>query len=405
MRKFLRVVKNLILLALLVVSGIMIYRPLREFHVVERLRYGLGGMGEQGWEEIARQEGTASSAEEYYYGQLSDDLKEVYRELYVRIMRYEDAGPVFAQVNLDDFWKVYYGVLNDHPEIFWLGASAQVSESSLTGHIVSYEFESIVPSEIRDDLREELEDAADLCVNRIDPYASDYEKIKFVYEYIIDQTEYGDAARPDSQNIQSVLLNRKSVCAGYSRAFQYILHRCGMFCTYLTGKIADGGDHGWNMVRLDGNYYFVDVTWGDPVFVNQEEGTSGDSSARGINYNYLCCTAGDLYKTHIPDERVALPPCDRDDYNYYKLNNCYFETFSYDTVYSYLMNSVWNGEESAVLKFGSREAFEQAETEMFEGKLLNDAAQYLMQINGVSRWNYRYHTDDDFYVITLYWYS
>ena len=320
-------------------------------------------------------------------------------------MQYEDSGPLYAAVTLDDFWTVYYAVLNDHPEIFWLGASAQVSESSLTGRIVSYDFESIIDPGIRDDLRMELEASADLCVNQMDSYASDYEKIKFVYEYIIDVTEYGDAERSDSQNIQSVLLNRRSVCAGYSRAFQYILHRCGMFCTYLTGTIIDGGDHGWNMVRIDGNYYYVDVTWGDPVFVNQEEGTSGDLSARGINYNYLCCTASDLFKTHVPDDKVPLPPCDDDSYNYYRLNGCYFDTFNYDTIYSHLMNSVWNGDASAVLRFGTREAYDQAVYELFEGKLLNDAAQYLMQINGVHRWNYRYHTDDDFYTVTLYWYS
>ena len=172
-----------------------------------------------------------------------------------------------------------------------------------------------------------------------------------------------------------------------------------MFCTYITGTIKDGGDHGWNMVRIDGNYYYVDVTWGDPVFMNQVEGASGSRT----NYNYLCCTEMDLFKTHTPDDSVELPECTSDAYNYYKLNGYYYEWFDYNTIYNALMNSVWNGESSIVMKFGSREAFDSAVYELFQGNLLNDAGQYLMSVNGVSTWNYRYHTDENFYLVTIYW--
>ena len=35
--------------------------------------------------------------------------------------------------------------------------------------------------------------------------------------------------------------------------------------------------------------------------------------------------------------------------------------------------------------------------------MLNDAGQYLMEINGTDTWSYRYQTDDNFYLITIYW--
>lgn len=105
-------------------------------------------------------------------------------------------------------------------------------------------------------MKAQLEAAANECIYSIPSDASDYEKIKYVYEYIIDLTDY-DANGIDTQNIQSVLLYQKSVCAGYSKAFQYILNRMGLFCTYITGTIRDGGDHGWNMVRIGENYYYV----------------------------------------------------------------------------------------------------------------------------------------------------
>lgn len=367
-------------------------------HIVERVKYELDGSGMEVWEQAALENGIDNTVEEYYYDHLPKELQETYRELYVKIMNNEDSGNVLSSVSVDDFWKTYYSVLADHPEIFWIGMSAQIEESGFTKHVISYKLESIVPLEERQAMRERLEAAADACVEQISADASVYQKIRFVYEYIIDMTDYGKQSA-DSQNIQSVLLNHSSVCAGYSKAFQYILNRMGIFCTYITGTIRDGGDHGWNMVRIDGEYYYVDVTWGDPVFANEVDQTQEST----INYNYLCCTEEDLFKTHIPSDWTVLPTCTSDAYNYYKLNGFYYENFDRETIYQALMNSVWNGQSEIVMKFGSSEAYEAAKTELFEGDLLSDPGEYLMEINGVKTWNYRYHTEDDFYLITIYW--
>ena len=105
----------------------------------------------------------------------------------------------------------------------------------------------------------------------------------------------------------------------------------------------------------------------------------------------------------MPSDAVELPECTSDDYNYYKLNGFYYETFDYNTIYNALMNSVWNGESSIVMKFGNSEAYESAKYELFENGMLTDPGQYLMEINGVTTWNYRYHTEDEFYLITIYW--
>lgn len=367
--------------------------------LAERAVYGFSGEGVEHWENVAAENGITSKAEEYYYNNLPEGLHEIYREMYVHIMMNEDSGDIMSKVNADDFWKAYYAVLADHPEIFWVGSSAQIKESGLTKEVVSYSFETTVPTEARASMKENLEAAADGCIMQISADATDYQKIKYVYEYLIDTVEYSSGSA-DSQNIQSALLYRASVCAGYSKAFQYILNRMGLFCTYVTGTIKDGGDHGWNMVRIGGNYYYVDVTWGDPVFANRMDHID---SGQTKNYNYLCCTEYDLFKTHVPSDAIPLPSCTSDDYNYYKLNGFYYEYYDYNTIYNALMQSVWNGNSSIVLKFGSQEAYDSAKYELFEGSLLDDPGAYLMQINGVTSWNYKYHTDDNFYLITIYW--
>ena len=358
------------------------------------------GMGESPYYQLGDTWWEHGNIEEYYFNQIPSELNEIYRELYERLKNYEDSADLYASVSAEDFWTAYYSVLADHPEFFWVGTSAQIKESALTRKVMGYEISTTVEKKNRDHLRASLEAAADECIAGISPEASDYEKIKYVYEYLINTTDY-DAESPNNQNIPSALLGHNSVCAGYSKAFQYILHRMGMFCTYITGKTTDGSDHGWNMVRIDGIYYHVDVTWGDPVFVNAE----AEETSSVMNYNYLCCTDEEIYKTHIPDVDVPLPSCTDDSYNYYKRNNLYYEGFDYNSIYNALMNSVWADQPYIVMKFGSREAYDTARYELFENGMLNDAGQYLMEVYGASSWNYRYQTDDDFYLITVFWKS
>ena len=334
--------------------------------------------------------------EEYYYNQLPGRLNEIYRELYERIRSYEDSALVYALVSTEDFWTAYYAVLADHPELFWVGADVEVEETALTGKAVRYRLSVTVPKEERDEMRVRLEEAADACISQIPEEVSAYQRIKYVYEYLINTVEYHEESEAN-QNIQSALLSRVSVCAGYARAFQYILHRMGMFCTYVTGKTDSGGDHAWNIVRIGDAYYNVDVTWGDPVFAG------GGSSRQSMNYNYLCCTDADLARTHKSEASVALPACTDDSYNYYRLNGMYYDHFDYQRVYDALMGSVRADQSRVMLKFADDEGYTEAKRQLFDENMINDAAQYLMKTYGAAHWDYTYQTDDAFRLITIYW--
>ena len=338
--------------------------------------------------------------EEYWFNQIPSELNETYRELYSRLSNHEDEAELYAGIPTETFWKVYHAVLADHPEFFWIDSNIEATESGLTGNVIAYRTSPNLPAEQREEVRSRLEEAADACIGRIPEEASDYEKIKAVYEYLIDTVDYARGV-PNNQNIQSALLDRQSVCAGYAKAFQYILHRMGMFCTYVTGKTTNGDDHAWNIVRIDGQYYNVDVTWGDPVFV----GTLEQQVSTATSYNYLCCSDAQLSATHIAEADFALPACTDESYDYYRMNGMYYETFDYDTIYMALMNSVWEERRYVTFKFGSREAYDTAMYEFFSNGMLQEPAQYLMDLYGRSTWNYRYNTEEEFHLITIYWTS
>lgn len=358
------------------------------------------GLGESPYYHLGDTEWDHGGIEEYYFNNLDSSYNEIYRELYSRLSSREDSARLYAKVDQDTFWTAYQSVMADHPELFWLDSGVE-TQSSVLGDpvVVKYTAKTSVPDGERDQMQADLEAAADTVIAGIDPGASDYEKIKAVYEYLIDNVEY-DSQAEYSQCAQSALLGHRAVCAGYAKAFQYILHRMGCFCTYVSGLTTNGGSHSWNLVRIGDQYYHVDVTWGDPVFAGEQ----GESGISVMNYTYLCCTDDEIYQTHIPENIVPLPACIDLSYDYYRMNGMYYETYDYDTVYNALMDSVWNGESSISMKFGSAEACEQAKKAISEDRIYSDAAQYLMEANGVTAWNTRYTSDDVFHVITIEWY-
>ena len=62
------------------------------------------------------------------------------------------------------------------------------------------------------------------------------------------------------------LVNRAAVCLGYAASFQLLMDMSGVECITVVGAAFNStGDHAWNMVKLDGEWYCVDVTWDDPI--------------------------------------------------------------------------------------------------------------------------------------------
>lgn len=101
-----------------------------------------------------------------------------------------------------------------------------------------------------------------------------------------------------NQSAYSTLVNGRTVCAGYARAFQYLMQQLGVPCYYCTGYA--GESHAWNIIRLDDGYYNVDATWDD----------TGDGT-----YDYFNKTDADYAGSHLRQEMsVYLPSCDGQAY-------------------------------------------------------------------------------------------
>ena len=140
--------------------------------------------------------------------------------------------------------------------------------------------------------------SADEIINAALALPDEYAREKYVHDSLTERITY-DLSAEMSQSAYSALVDGRTVCAGYARAFQYIMQRLGVPCYYCTGYA--GESHAWNIVGMEDGYYNVDVTWDD---------TDG-----GINYDYFNRSDSDYADTHSRrDLSVKLPPCNGERY-------------------------------------------------------------------------------------------
>lgn len=98
---------------------------------------------------------------------------------------------------------------------------------------------------------------------------SDYRKELAVYDWlrvnaVYDEDHQDNLAEldPASNTPYGPLVNGKGICIGFANSFQLLMDLCGVECITVVGASHQStGDHAWNMVRLDGDWYCVDVTW------------------------------------------------------------------------------------------------------------------------------------------------
>ena len=235
--------------------------------------------------------------------------------------------PLEHEMDEKDIDKVFQCVLNDHPEIFYT-TGYTYTKYARGEKIVGIDFAGNyeMTKEEAEDRAAKIRETSEEWLAGIDEEASEYEKVKAVYEKIIFLTDY-DLNAADNQNIASVFLGKASVCQGYAKATQYLLNHLGVMCTLVQGTVGTGEAHAWNLVRVDGDYYYVDTTWGDASY-RMEDG-SEQSSLPDINYDYLCVTTEDLLRTHTIEGAVPMPECTAVDANYYVREGSYFT--AYDT--------------------------------------------------------------------------
>ena len=93
---------------------------------------------------------------------------------------------------------------------------------------------------------------------------SQYDQIKFVNDVIVINTVYSENTVASPHSAFAVAYEGKGVCQGYALLAQEMFNQLGIESKYIVGEV-EGQGHAWNLIKLDGNWYHLDVTWNDPT--------------------------------------------------------------------------------------------------------------------------------------------
>ena len=183
-----------------------------------------------------------------------------------------------VSITVSEVVNVINAVYHDHPELFWLesGYTYKYTEDNQCVH-VNLNFNETAQQ--IDEAKAQFEDRANAIIDVASALDSDYKKEKYVYKALMECVEYDENAELH-QSPYSALVYGKSVCAGYARAFQYIMLELGVPTYYCTGETQG---HAWNIIKLDGGYYNVDVSRADTKSSPERYFNRTDEDLRGTH--------------------------------------------------------------------------------------------------------------------------
>ena len=268
----------------------------------------------------------------HLYNQLDADAKKIYDLLYENkenlktgtyTVKFGDAfSNLLTQDNGEDKLQRKYqsaieALIYENPDLFYLDATSMyINIEKITritgvkynvyinnGSKTSYLAEGFYSKEDVNNAIVQVEAVKNNIIAKT-VGQSDYEKMRIVHDYLIDNIEYDTTLLENNiYDIYGALVLKKCVCEGYAKAFQYIIDGLGIdnVITIGTGTNSknETENHAWNYVKLDNNWYAVDVTWDDPILIG------GGKLSNKSRYQYFMKGSEEFNENHIPSGKFT----------------------------------------------------------------------------------------------------
>ncbi len=226
-----------------------------------------------------------------YFSFLSKKEQIVYKQVYAAALSAADSFALEAELEHQQLHRVIEAVYYDCPGLFWLDTGYSYS-CRTDGICTAVTLQYLFSGDALTQARAAFEQAAAAVVEGAKLFDTDFERERYVHNVLVAFASYDENAIM-SQSAYSALILGKTVCAGYARAFQYVMNRLGITTYYCVGT--SGGDHAWNLVCLEDGWYNVDLTWDD---------------VSGAELGFFNGTDADFSRTHArTGDSLALPRC------------------------------------------------------------------------------------------------
>ncbi len=238
-------------------------------------------------------------------------------------------------VKTSEIEMVYNHYRNDHPEHFWLGVSYSYSYVGDAVHTFNPLASSdknapayLMTATERATAQAKWDSATESYLSLINKSMSEYERELILHDALINNCIYNKKGGEFIHSAYGALVLNNAVCDGYARAFAYLMKKAGIECTIAYGS-SRGEGHAWNVAKIDGNWYHVDVTWDDP-----------SSDKQSLYHSYLNVTEAVIKEDHTIDSaRNPLPAATATAANYHMINGNIMETFDATAIGLRLQNT------------------------------------------------------------------
>lgn len=300
-----------------------------------------------------------------HYQQLSDSEKHNYGQIYTAVRDSETShtatididGTTLPGIRIplsnDNFDRqqmshLFEAFFRDNPRFFYLDRTYSLEGYEQEG--TAYYNALLLRFTMDTDQRIKAFRQLDAAVNRILSECPDTEDEYAVELYLhnrlltsCDYDTYAASASSDecanAYSAYGALVEGKAVCEGYAKAMQLLLDARSIASTVVLGRSGqDGEAHMWNLVSINGNYYYLDPTWND--------------DNNGIQYTYFNITSTMLSRTHIlEDDALAAITCTEIAENYHYRSGTYIDTYERDAIAEIIANCVLQGKDVIQLRF------------------------------------------------------
>ncbi len=254
-----------------------------------------------------------------------EQYAEVYLELARVAERQEERLWVDLEFTGDECYMILEAVINDFPQFFSITNGGY--NPDIKGSLLGFFYAEDVKND--PDAATEFEEWAESILEKsgVTMEMSDYDKALVLHDELAARVVYNQdisealkIADEDARNKKLDELEQKypamhtaygalvkgdAVCDGYAKAYQYLLQKVGVYSHMVTGWGAGGG-HAWNLVNLDGKWYYTDLTWDDQNEVYYE----------CFNMNYAAMTESG----HQLAGWYPMPEATDTEYSYYVRN-------------------------------------------------------------------------------------
>ena len=211
------------------------------------------------------------------------------------ILKQENGNKVLG----DDYQTAVEAFTHDNPDLFYLDVSKmylnmetkkKAFKTTYNVYIApndgeTYFYEGFDSEESVRTAKYRIEEERDYVMSKLTK--NTFKDLKIIHDYLIDNIKYDEEYKSKgTYTLYGALVDHMCVCEGYTRAFKYLADEAGIKCVLMQGTATN------TQGKTDDRWYYVDVTWDDPIIIG-----------RGIilsstHYRYFLKGSNTFYKDH-----------------------------------------------------------------------------------------------------------